>query len=440
MLDLFFLVALPYIAVFVLFAGSIWRYRTNKFSYSALSSQFLESRKLFWGSVPWHIGILVILLGHVVALCFPGLWQSLMASRNILYVVEGVGLFCTILCLVGLVVLAVRRATSGRLQAVSTVMDFAVLGLLLLQILLGLGVAMTHRWGAAWAPASLSPYLLSLITLQPNLEYVSAMPGMVKMHIAGAWLLILIIPFSRLVHIFSIPIEYLFRAPQKVIWTNARRFAASNIHLEEIEDRRSFLKAGLGLAACAGLLSVGTADKLVRYFKGPRMTPETESELLSKKLDRLNQTAEQRALELERIEAPYIRVARLGELDPKKGKYFIDYQMRPALAFLGADGLPQLISAKCTHLGCTVGSDVDSEGRILCPCHVSYFDVQTGRPNDGAPAKAPLPRIGWAVMAADGKILVSQGPDGKRQGTVEPEKLKDAFVCIARHFDEGKTV
>jgi nitrate reductase gamma subunit len=439
MLDIFLFAALPYVAVFVLFAGSYWRYRTDRFSYSALSSQFLEDRKLLWGSIPWHVGILVILLGHVLGLCFPGVWHAIVANRTILLLVEFTGLLFTILCVVGLTALAFRRATSGKLQIVSTPVDFAVLGLLLAQVLLGMWVALAHRWGAAWAPASLSPYLASLATFSPKIEYVADMPGLVKMHIAGAWFLLLLIPFSRLVHIFSIPLEYLWRRPQKVVWTNPRRFNQAEEQIAVAEDRRVFIRAGLGLTAGVALLGVGTADKMVRYFKGPEMTPEEEGDLLAKKLERLEQTSDQRELELERIRAQYIRVARLDELTANKGKYFTDYQMRPALAFLGPDGLPLLISAKCTHLGCTVGSDVDGDGRLLCPCHVSYFDLKTGVPNAGAPAKSPLGHLGWALMDDGGNVLVAQGPDGKREGTAEPDALNGAIVCIARRFEVAQS-
>jgi len=438
MLNIFLFAALPYVAVFVLLVGSYWRYRTDRFSYSALSSQFLEDRKLLWGSICWHVGILVILLGHVLGLCFPGVWQAIVANRTILLLVEFTGLLFTILCVIGLVALAIRRATSGKLQIVSTPVDFAVLGLLLAQVLLGLWVAIAHRWGAAWAPASLSPYLFSLVTFNPNIEYVQDMPGLVKMHIAGAWFLLLLIPFSRLVHIFSIPFEYLWRRPQKVVWTNPRRFTQAEEQVAVAEDRRVFLRAGLGLSAGVALLGVGTADKMVRYFKGPEMTPEEEGDLLAKKLERLEQTSEQRELELERIRAAYIRVARLDELTANKGKYFTDYQMRPALAFLGSDGLPTLISAKCTHLGCTVGSDLDGDGRLLCPCHVSYFDLKTGAPNAGAPAKSPLGHLGWALMDESGNVLLSQNPSGVREGSADPEALKGAIVCIARRFEEAK--
>src|SRR5690606_25329153 len=143
-------------------------------------------------------------------------------------------------------------------------------------------------------------------------------------------------------------------------------------------------------------------------------------------------TAEERELELERMRSQYIFVAKMNELSAKKGKYFIDYQMRPAMAFLAEDGLPLLISAKCTHLGCTVASDVDAQGRVLCPCHISYFDFKTGKPNAGSPAKAPLPHIGWVLMDAAGNVVATKTPSGEIAGEVSPETLQQCSVYISR--------
>lgn len=436
MLDAFLLVGLPYLAIFVLVAGSIYRFRRNRFSYSALSSQFLENRRLLWGSVPWHIGILIVLVGHIIPLSMPGLWKALTANRALLLTVEAIGLGASLLAIFGLTVLIVRRVTTARLQPVTSIMDVAILVLLMGQILLGVGVAVTHRWGAAWAPGTLSPYLASILTFRPDMSYVAEMPGMIKLHLAGAWIILLLLPFSRLVHIFSLPIGYLWRPPQKVVWTNPRRERSAAASRQVEESRRYFLKAAFGLGAAGTLLSVGVLDKLVRYFRGPDMTTEEEATLLAKRLKRLEMTAEERQLELERMRAPYIFVARLNELTAVKGKYFIDYQMRPAMAFVDGDGLPLLISAKCTHLGCTVASDVDAQGRVLCPCHISYFDLRTGAPNAGSPAKGPLPHIGWVLMDPQGNIVASKAPGRAIEGAPEHDKLDTYSVYIARQFEE----
>ena len=127
MSDTILFVALPYLALFICVFGSIYRIRTQPFSYSSLSSQFLESKGLMWGSLPWHIGITVILLAHVVAFLVPGLWQSLMSNQTVLMAVESIGLGLSFLCLLGLIVLAVRRLTSPKVQAVTSTMDLVVI-------------------------------------------------------------------------------------------------------------------------------------------------------------------------------------------------------------------------------------------------------------------------------------------------------------------------
>jgi len=423
MMQNFLLLGLPYLALIVCVVGSIQRYRLRRFTYSALSSQFLEDRQLAWGSIPWHVGILTLLLGHVFALGLPGLWASLTANTAFLYSVEVIGVAASVLAIVGLVLLAVRRLTTGRVQAVTTVIDLALLGLLLVQIVLGLTVAMQYPWGASWSTGTVAPYLWSVLTLRPDPTFVVDMPALMHAHLALAWVMVGLVPFSRLVHVFSLPFQYLFRPPQVVVWANARRqMAALRRHTTE-PTRRYFLRGAAGLAAGGSLLAIGTADKLGRFFLGPRVSEEQKAELMEKRLLRLRQTTREKELELERNRQEYIRVARLGELDEQKGKYFIDYEMRPSLAFRDASGLPILISAKCTHLGCTVGSQLDAAGRILCPCHVSYFDIRTGQPNDGAPAKAPLPHLGWVLMDSAGQIVASQRPGRPVQGDFDFEQL-----------------
>lgn len=197
-------------------------------------------------------------------------------------------------------------------------------------------------------------------------------------------------------------------------------------------DRRRFIKAVAATLGGASLLFVGAADKVFRFFFGPRLSRKEESKLMNLRLQRLKETERQRALELEREESDYILVAALSQLSASEGKYFIDYDMRPALAFLGSDGLPNLLSAKCTHLGCTVGNAANEQGKILCPCHVSYFDIKSGLPDPGSPAKLPLPHIGWVLKSKSGKMMAFRTADGTTQGASHPDTLKDCDVYISR--------
>ncbi|MBZ0188422.1 MAG: respiratory nitrate reductase subunit gamma [Candidatus Obscuribacterales bacterium] len=432
MIDSFLYIALPYVAVFICIVGSIYRIKKEPMTYSALSSQFLENNGLMWGSLPWHIGIIVILLAHILAFICPEFWQQTLANRAVLLFVEILGYGLSILCILGLLVLGIRRLTSPRIQAVTTVMDLVVLILLFVQVAAGLFIAVQYKWGALWCTGTTCQYLWSLLLLQPDMTYIQDLPHAVKTHIVGAWLLILIVPFSRLLHMFAVPLAYLIRPPQNVIWANPRRMEANSDIFVKEKTRRHFVLAAGAIIFGGALLIAGTFDKIFGFFFGPRLSRQEETELMNDKLKRLQLTAEQRSLEVERRQSKYIFIAPLAELDSSEGKYFIDFEMQPAIAFKGSDDLPLMISAKCTHLGCTVGNKRDSEGKILCPCHVSYFDVVTGQPNEGAPAKAPLPHIAWVLMNENDEILASRQVDGKTTGAVDAQTLKEAKVFIKR--------
>jgi nitrate reductase gamma subunit len=429
------LVGFPYAAILLFVVGMVWRTRSARFSISSLSSQMLESRWVPWGTVPFHAGIIILFFAHLIPVLAPGSWQSLVSTRAGLLTVEAIGIGSAILCIVGLIILFGRRVTSPAVQSVTSVMDLVVLGVLLAQIAIGLGVAVLHRWGAVWSVGTTTPYLWSLVLLRPDPSYVAGMPALMKLHLAGAWIVLALVPFTRLIHLFSVPLQYLRRPPQKVVWANPRReVAREHAERHEVAGRRLLLQGALGLGAAGVLLSAGVLGKLFNFFRAPSATEVEEAHLLQTRLQRLEATAEQRSLQLERMRSAYIRVARLGELQRDSGFYFIDYQMRPALAFRGADGLPHLISAKCTHLACTIAKDVNAEGRILCPCHVSWFDLRSGAPLPGSPAKAPLPILGWVVRDPSGQIVASRAPDGTFEGEIPAERAENYEVFISRSF------
>ena len=209
---------LPYVAITVAIVGTIWRYFSDRFSYTSLSSQFLENRQLFWGSVPWHYGILVILLGHLVAFLIP---RSVLAWNGEpwrLYVLEASALAFGFLTLWGLAALIFRRFSSARIRVVTSPMDVVLLLALLIQVVAGLWVAIFFRWGSSWYAAFAVPYLKSLFVLSPDVALVSNLPFMAQVHIVGAFVLLLLLPFTRLVHFLSFPYAYLWRPYQVVIW------------------------------------------------------------------------------------------------------------------------------------------------------------------------------------------------------------------------------
>lgn len=223
MLDNLFYIIFPYAAFTLAIVVTVQRYFKRGFTYSSLSSQFLESDELFYGSVPWHIGIMVVLMGHVIGFAIPRqvLWFNGVPAR--LYVLEATGLLFGLLALVGIVSLIVRRFTSPRIRAVTSWMDVIVLLVLLVQVVLGVYTAVFYRWGSSWYATSAVPYLRSLFTLQPDLKMIAPLPLAVKLHILNAYVFLAILPFSRLVHMLVVPIHYLWRPYQLVIWNGDRR-------------------------------------------------------------------------------------------------------------------------------------------------------------------------------------------------------------------------
>jgi nitrate reductase gamma subunit len=440
-LEWFLFVGLPYMALALFVVGTTWRFLRNRYSISSLSSQLLEDRWLGAGSVPWHIGILLIAAGHIAALLVPGLWRSVLSHPPLLYLVETVGIAAAVASGLGLVTLLGRRILRARLQTVTSWADYIVLCLLLCEVAFGLLTALTHRWGSLWATGTLVPYLMSLLRLGPDTSLVNDLSAVVKTHVVVAFVIVGVTPFTRLVHALFVPLEYLFRSPQKVVWTSERRRAALRAVPGGDPDvaRRHLIEGVVGAGAATALLGVGAAEKAVQYFARPRLSQATQAKLLNERHLRISMTAEERALELERLSNDSILVCAYSDLEEKDGKYFIDFEMRPALAFLGSDGMPTLFTAKCTHLGCTVGNTVDDKGRILCPCHVSYFDVKTGVPDPTAPAKAPLRRLAWAIKDEKGKVLASMNSQGELRGHRDPTRFHCANLYVLSPSHEEVT-
>ena len=118
--DYFFFAVLPYVAVVVFLLVTIRRYRLQSFTYSSLSSQFLENQSHFWGSVPFHYGILVVLAGHVVGFLMPRTLLAWNAEPLRLMILEVTGLAFALLTLVGLVNIVLRRLRHPKARRVTT--------------------------------------------------------------------------------------------------------------------------------------------------------------------------------------------------------------------------------------------------------------------------------------------------------------------------------
>lgn len=218
MLNTLMFAAFPYVAFAIFLIGSIYRYMNRGFQVTSLSSEFLERKKLFWGSQPFHWGLLVLFFGHLLAFLFPRTLLAWNGQPVRLLILEYSSFAFGLAALLGLLLLIKRRLGNRRILVVSNKMDMLVYAVLITQIVSGLGVAFFVRWGSSWFASSVTPYLRSLFALNPDITAVSAMPWLIQIHIISAFFIIAIIPFTRFVHFLVAPIDYLWRGYQLVIW------------------------------------------------------------------------------------------------------------------------------------------------------------------------------------------------------------------------------
>ena len=218
MLNNFLFIALPYIAIVVFLVGAIYRYRATGFTYSSLSSQFLEGGGVYLFAVLFHWGILIVFLGHLIAFLFPEATLAWHSSAMRLIGDEIVFLAFGLAVLIGLAGLFLRRISQPRVRVVTSRMDIVIELLLLAQIVFGLWIALGYRWGYYWFASDMSPYLWSVVKLNPQIDAVTALPWVIKTHIVGAFIILGMIPFTRLVHFLVAPFHYTWRDYQQVIW------------------------------------------------------------------------------------------------------------------------------------------------------------------------------------------------------------------------------
>jgi len=218
MSDYFLFVGLPYAAFTIMLIGTISRYMNKGFSVSSLSTQFLEGKSLFWGSQPFHWGMMFLFFGHLIAFLFPTSVIAFNGDPVRLLILEVTAFAFGLSALFGIIMLVIRRLTNKRVQLVTSKMDMVVFATLLTQIISGVYIAYFHRYGSTWFAASLTPYLRSIFAFNPDMSVVATMPLAVKIHVLSAFAIVGIIPFTRYMHFLVYPIAYIWRPYQKVIW------------------------------------------------------------------------------------------------------------------------------------------------------------------------------------------------------------------------------
>ncbi len=215
-LDILLWGALPYVVLLVLVGGTIWRYRYDQFGWTTRSSQLYESRLLRIGSPVFHYGLLVVLGGHLAGLLIPKAWTDLVISQETYHLMAlTAGTIAGVATLFGIVLLIYRRRTTGPVFLATTKNDKLMYVVLVAAIVLGMLATLTGGQTPSGVEVNyretVSIWFRSLIILQPDVAAMAAATWQFKVHILVGLALFALVPFSRLVHAFTVPLHYLFR-------------------------------------------------------------------------------------------------------------------------------------------------------------------------------------------------------------------------------------
>lgn len=220
----------PYIALAVLVLGTVMRYDREPYTWRSGSSQLLRRKQLYWGSILFHVGVLVIFFGHLIGLLTPiqifdALGISHSAKQILAIVAGGVA---GVMAIVGATMLVHRRLFDARVRATSSSSDTLIIVLLWIQLALGLAtipISLQHLDGhemvkfMSWAQGIFTVNFAAS-------SYVADASIIFKAHLFLGLTILLIFPFTRLVHMLSAPLQYLWRPGYQVVRERNRRAQA----------------------------------------------------------------------------------------------------------------------------------------------------------------------------------------------------------------------
>ncbi|HWK26904.1 MAG TPA: respiratory nitrate reductase subunit gamma [Solirubrobacter sp.] len=206
----------PYVAVAVFVVGHIWRYRADQLGWTSRSTQMFEHKILGWAGPAFHYGALAAVGGHVIGLLIPKSFTEAIGISEPVYrwfsaIAGGIA---GLVCVVGFLGLFYRRATNARVQRTTSRTDLLVY--FLLTVLIGMGTYMTFADNLLTSRPfdyrdSISVWWRSLFALSPNVDAALDARFIYQLHAIVAWSFWALFPFSRLVHAWSVPVQYLGR-------------------------------------------------------------------------------------------------------------------------------------------------------------------------------------------------------------------------------------
>ena len=222
-LELIF-IGFPYACIAIGIIGLIYRYFTRPQSMGARSSQFLAKKtSIEFGIHFWHVGIILILTGHFLAFILTDYYKKFkLLSPLTEFLMDGLRWFAVVLTLVGLLILIGRRIQEPKLRTNTTFIEWLILFLFLQQIIFGSFIALWFRDQPFWFENNVAAWIRSIYLLQPTVPVITSENWFVYIHALIPFIIIALLPFSKLVHLVSFPFTYLWRPYRRIIYNIQR--------------------------------------------------------------------------------------------------------------------------------------------------------------------------------------------------------------------------
>lgn len=210
----FLWVVVPYLCLTVFLVGHVWRWRHDQFGWTTHTSQLLEGRILRLGSPLFHLGALGVIAGHVMGLLVPASWTEAVGISEHAYHVTAVGggTVTGTMLVAGLLILLARRVLHGRVRQTTTMSDRVLYAALVLMIGLGMVSVLSQYVGHGYDyRESIAVWFRGIFWFRPETALMVEAPLVYQLHALGGFLFMAIWPFTRLVHVWSAPLAYLWR-------------------------------------------------------------------------------------------------------------------------------------------------------------------------------------------------------------------------------------
>ncbi|MCY8915433.1 respiratory nitrate reductase subunit gamma [Bacillus atrophaeus] len=208
-------VIMPYMVFTIFIGGHIYRYQHDQFGWTAKSSELLEKKKLAVGSTLFHWGMIFVIGGHIMGILIPeGFYHAIGVTEHIYHKMAiGVGLPAGITALTGLIILTFRRLFDKRIRKTSSASDILTLFLLLFVMFSGVAATFLNIDSKGFDyRTTVGPWFRQIFLFRADASLMESVPLWFKLHIIIGYVVFIMWPFTRLVHVFSLPLKYLTRS------------------------------------------------------------------------------------------------------------------------------------------------------------------------------------------------------------------------------------